>query len=208
MKNGLFIWMGVCFLLSGCVINEKPREERPAADEKQPDPAPPVQEKPPAVVPEEPAEPPVTDEPDAVVPDEPAVPDTDGESLQYLDEVAPMLEQLSAGLYAFGQLNLEASNDPSLLTDSGWVKELADSLVQMQGASDDLKALEPPASMAEVHQLFLLAGKEIDYVVEHYPGAIDTMDLAEIEQCTEALLNTGLYLDKASALLGASSPSY
>ncbi|WP_338778706.1 hypothetical protein [Metabacillus sp. FJAT-52054] len=209
MKKALSLLIVSLFLLSGCVINEKPKtvqtvQEPPVEKESPPvqreeEPAPePVPEPAPA-----PEEPPAAEEPAA-----PAVPDVSDAEMQYLDQVSPMLEQLSAGLYAFGELNMQASGDPSLLTDSGWTKEMAKALVQMQSASDDLKSLQPPPGMAEVHDLFLLAGKEIDYVVAHYPGAVDSMDIAAIEQCTEALLNVGMYMDQASALLGSSPQSY
>ncbi|MBS2970754.1 hypothetical protein J9317_18580 [Metabacillus sp. KIGAM252] len=207
MKKALSLLIVSLFLLSGCVINEKPKTVQEPLAEKE---SPPVKEEEPAPeaepVPEAPA--PAPEEPPAEEPAAPAEPDVNDAEMQYLDQVSPMLEQLSNGLYAFGELNMQASGDPSLLTDSVWVKEMAKALVQMQSASDDLKSLQPPPGMAEVHDLFLLAGKEIDYVVAHYPDAIDSMDIAEIEQCTEALLNVGMYMDEASALLGSSPQSY
>ncbi|MGD7006975.1 hypothetical protein [Metabacillus sp. 84] len=222
MRKAFALLIAVFFILGGCVVNEKPQqEEKPAAVDREPAADKPVQaeeparepEEPPAleepVVPEEPSapeEPVVPEEPSA--PEEPAAPDADTESLAYLTAIEPVLTQLSEGLLMFGQLNIEASGDPSLLTDSRWVAEMAESLLMMEGASEELKGIDAPPQMEEAHHYLLLAGEEIAYVVENYPEAIDTMDIVGIEQCTEALLNAGVYLDKAAVLLGGAPPSY
>ncbi|MTH55026.1 hypothetical protein GKZ89_16605 [Bacillus mangrovi] len=182
------------FLLSGCVVNEKPvQEEKPAALEK---PAAPEQDKEKAPI-AEPA-------PEDLAPE----PAPDAGELQYLDAISPILNQMAAGLFDFGTLNLEASQDPSLLTDPDWISEMAASLVLLQGTSDALKALSPPPEMAEVHSLLLKAGTEIEYVTENYPAAIENGDLIAIGKCTEALVNVGMYLEQATEALGTSLPSY
>ncbi|MGD6816659.1 hypothetical protein ACQCVE_06200 [Metabacillus sp. 113a] len=210
MRKAFALLIAVFFILGGCVVNEKPQqEEKPAAVDREPAADKPVQAEEPAREPEEPPaleEPVVPEEPSA--PEEPAAPDADTESLAYLTAIEPVLTQLSEGLLMFGQLNIEASGDPSLLTDSRWVAEMAESLLMMEGASKELKGIDAPPQMEEAHHYLLLAGEEIAYVVENYPEAIDTMDIVGIEQCTEALLNAGVYLDKAAVLLGGAPPSY
>jgi hypothetical protein len=103
--------------------------------------------------------------------------------MAYHNMLNPAVTGLTQSLEKFSELNSEASSNPSLMFSDDWKTDMAATLVSMGIYLDQIRKVNPPASMTETHNLILQAVEEYQYVVDNYANALDNLDADAITEC-------------------------
>lgn len=109
--------------------------------------------------------------------------------------------QFATALTDFGNLNIQASTDPTLMQDIDWITDAAVALSSMDEIILKVNELNPPDKFKEVHAELLKAMDGYQYVVDNYPEAVDYMDLDLMEQCVIKMEESADYLEGATNML-------
>jgi hypothetical protein len=121
----------------------------------------------------------------------------------YHNQLNDPVNGLSQAMGTFGELNIKAGSDPSLMFTDDWKTDMAVALVAMDKYIGQIRAIDPPDSLDEPHALLLQAMDEYQYVVDNYPKAIDNMDANAIIECTNHMNNGNDLIGQATDKLNS-----
>jgi alpha-galactosidase/6-phospho-beta-glucosidase family protein len=120
----------------------------------------------------------------------------------YAQNILEALEPLRNDMLTFADLNMEASENPTLMYDQDWIMEMALTLNSMETGISKVKKIDNvPDSLKESHNLTVKAMDEYQYLVENYPDAIDNLDVDLMMKCVEAMQRGHGHLEESNTIL-------
>jgi hypothetical protein len=125
-------------------------------------------------------------------------PAADTELSDYGTEMQGYLTDFTVTMTDFGELNTEASQNPSIMLTDDWKVDISVALVTMEGHIEDIRSVDAPAEVQKSHDHLLQAMDSFQYVVDNYPDAIDNVDVDLLGTCVDAMTEGGQQLDKAT----------
>ncbi|MFC1983720.1 hypothetical protein ACFLVO_01720 [Chloroflexota bacterium] len=85
--------------------------------------------------------------------------------------------------------------------DDTWTIQVAAQLVTIQMLYDEVLEIDPPSSMAHIHNKYVQAMKHYETATNLIPQGIDRLDTDLINQATAEILTGGQLVDEATSLL-------
>ena len=127
-------------------------------------------------------------------PEEPGTDDVAAE-LAYLDALGTLTTDMSLLLDNIVALSTEAANDPSVLLDEGWFRDLDREQDRLNTAQSTFLALQPPSRFTETHRLLTQALNEMDIALDLFETGGRDFDAAKISEAVG-------HMDESTRLIG------
>lgn len=124
------------------------------------------------------------------------------ENADYKDALTGPYTVFNDAVIAFSQQPKALADNMSLMFNDDWLKTTAITLVNLEKAANELKAVQPTNDQTKAIQ-DLLNGVADHYlfVVANYPNAIDNRDISLMQAINNELKEAGSKLDEATLLM-------
>lgn len=119
--------------------------------------------------------------------------------IDYSTKMEGYMNDFSMTMQEFSDLNMEASQNPSIMSTNEWVTDVSSTLISMEEHIADIRAVTPPDEVEVSHDYVLQAMDSFEYVVNNYPDSLGNSDI--MSSCIDALEEGGENLDKAKTEL-------
>lgn len=121
----------------------------------------------------------------------------------YSEQMAGSLKGLSNVSNELTGQTIKVSENPTLVTDEGWIADTESILESMEIAVSNVRAIYPPedARLREAYDLTMLAMDENDFIVENYLVGMMTMDIELIKEFTAAFERSTEYMRASNEIV-------
>lgn len=125
----------------------------------------------------------------------------DASTLEYSTKMESISYDIQTIMNDFSQLMYQAGDNPNLMFDDNWIIDVATQIALLDGVITEVRNIEAPSQLDDVHSLILEAMNEYEFVVDNFPSAIDNMDVNLINECNTAITNATGHITEATSLL-------
>lgn len=113
-----------------------------------------------------------------------------------------MLDRIDAYQAAYDEFAVQhqrLTDNPQVLSDSGWKLDMGSALGKLQVAAEDLQTIpDVTARYEKLDQALGLLGSETLTMIENYTTAVDNLDTTYLDQAKTNLLNINEYIRQAT----------
>ena len=117
------------------------------------------------------------------------------EVTEYSTEMEEEIGDFTNTMTIFYILNTEAVGDPAVMSTNEWIVDVSETLIDMEGHIEDVRAITPPEGLETSHDYALKAMDSYEYVVINYPDSLADPEIMNL--CMDALEEANKNIEKA-----------